>query len=92
MNEDNNGGLEMKYYIDSTEQVIKDGALQEYASKRQFSDSQTAQVEYYRTLMNVTADLGKNHTFMTTRIVNSLGNSIKGETVGTYRETLPPTE
>lgn len=79
----------MKYYLFKIEQTLIDGVLNEYASTTKKEDLQSCEVAYYQALANVSADLGKNHTFMAIRIVDSLGNVIKAENIGTYLTEVP---
>lgn len=82
----------MKYYLLKIEQTLIDGVLNEYSNVAKQNDLQTAEVAYYQALANVSADLGKNHTFMAIRIVDSLGNVLKSENIGTYLTEVPNAE
>ena len=74
----------MKYYIETIEQIIKEGELQEYGTTEKVADENSALSKYYTKLANVSADLGKNHTYMNIKIVNSYGVEIKRDQVGNY--------
>lgn len=82
----------MKYYLLKIEQTLIDGVLNEYASTTKYNDLQSCEVAYYQALANVSADLGKNHTFMAIKIVDSLGNPIKSENIGAYLTEVPQPE
>lgn len=75
----------MKYYIESIEQINteKDG-LTEYGGTEKVWEYPSAESKYYKKLSDVAADIGKNHTFMTIVLKNSLGNVIKSDKVGEY--------
>lgn len=79
----------MQIYVKKTEQIIKDGALSEYASAEKFADRQSADVKFFKALSDVSADIGKNHTFMHIAIEDSVGNTLKVENIGHYLEKLP---
>lgn len=78
----------MMYYIDSIEQIIKDGQLTEYGGREKVGDENSALSKYYKKLSNVSADLGKNHTYMDIKITISTGGVIKKDSIGTYQTTL----
>lgn len=78
----------MQYYIESIEQIIKDGELQEYGATEKVADENSALSKYYTKLSNVAADLGKNHTYMNIKIVNSYGVEVKKDTIGDYKVSL----
>lgn len=82
----------MKYYLLKIEQTLIDGVLNEYATVPKYNDLQSCEVAYYQALANVSADLGKNHTFMAIKIVDSLGNVIKAENIGAYLTEVPTEE
>ncbi len=82
----------MKYYLLKIEQTLVDGVLNEYSSVSKHNDLKSCEVAYYQALANVSADLGKNHTFMAIRIVGSLGNTIKAENIGDYLTEVPTEE
>ncbi len=82
----------MKYYILTIEQIIKDGALTEYANVKKYNSEQSALTKYYEALSNVSADLGENHTYMNIKIISSQGQNVKEETVGEYMYYLPTDE
>lgn len=82
----------MKYYLLKIEQTLIDGVLNEYSTVAKQTSLQACEVAYYQALANVSADLGKNHTFMAIRIVDSLGNVIKSENIGTYLTEVPTPE
>lgn len=77
----------MIYYIDTIEEIIKDGANTEYGGRaKEGSDLNAVLAKYYKKLSDVSADIGKNHLFMDIRIVNSLGEVVKKDAVGKYVE------
>ena len=76
----------MKFYLDTIEQIIGEGgALSEYGAREKKNDEQSALTAFYQKLSNVAADLGKGHTYMDIKIVNSEGGCIKKDAVGTYQ-------
>ena len=78
----------MQYYINTIEQTKdSEGKLAEYGKSEKVSDYNTALSKFYTKLSNVSADIGKNHTYMHISIVNSQGFENKSDTVGTYEET-----
>lgn len=78
----------MQYYINTIEQTKdSEGKLSEYGKSEKVSDYNTALSKFYTKLSNVSADIGKNHTYMHISIVNSQGFENKTDTVGTYEET-----
>ena len=78
----------MQYYINSIEQIIQDGKLKEYGGTEKVADLNPAMNKYYTKLANVSADIGENHTYMSIKIVNSYGVTVKEDTVGNYLEEL----
>ncbi|MBO4735713.1 MAG: hypothetical protein J5614_04885 [Paludibacteraceae bacterium] len=78
----------MMYYNTTIEQIIKDGELAEYGATEKVADLNSALSKYYKKLSDVSADLGKNHTYMNIKIVNSYGVVVKEDTVGNYLESL----
>lgn len=74
----------MAFYIDTIEQIIKDGAYAEYGGREKVGDENTALSKFYKKLSDVSADIGKNHTYMDIKITNSLGGIVKKDSVGTY--------
>lgn len=74
----------MKYYIESIEQTLINGVLNEYGGTEKVADETTALSKYYKKLSDVSADIGKNHTYMNIKIVNSYGVVVKEDTVGNY--------
>ena len=76
----------MKFYLDTIEQIIGEGgALTEYGAREKKNDEQSALTAFYQKLSNVAADLGKGHTYMDIKIVNSEGGCIKKDAVGAYQ-------
>ena len=76
----------MKFYVDTIEQIIdKDGNLAEYGARDKKADEKAATVAFYNKLAEVSNDLGKNHTYMDIKIVNSEGGCIKKDSVGQYQ-------
>ena len=82
----------MQYYINSIEQIIQDGELKEYGGTEKVADETTSMSKYYKKLSDVSADIGKNHTYMNIKIVNSYGVTVKEDAVGNYLEELPVVE
>ena len=74
----------MMYYIESIEQTLINGALNEYGGTEKVGEYSSAESKYYKKLSDVAADIGKNHTFMTIVLKNSLGTVIKSDKVGEY--------
>lgn len=75
----------MQYYINTIEQTVdSEGNYSEYGKSEKVSDYATALSKFYTKLANVSADIGKNHTYMHIQIVNSEGFENKTETVGQY--------
>ena len=75
----------MIYYIDTIEQIVKDGENTEYGARsKEGADLNAVLAKYYKKLSDVSADIGKNHLFMDIRIVNSLGEVVKKDAVGKY--------
>lgn len=75
----------MKYYVNTIEQTkIDEKKINEYAGVKIFGTLQEAEVEFYKRLMEVTNALGKTHTYMSIKIVNSYGVVVKEDTVGNY--------
>ena len=75
----------MKYYIDTIEQVTKDGELAEYGGREKVGDETSALSKFYKKLSDVSADIGKNHLYMDIKITNSEGGIIKKDQVGVYQ-------
>lgn len=76
----------MRFYLDTIEQIIGEGgALSEYGAREKKNDEQSALTAFYQKLSNVAADLGKGHTYMDIKIVNSEGGCIKKDAVGAYQ-------
>ena len=76
----------MKFYIDTIEQITKDGELAEYGGREKVGDETTALSKFYKKLSDVSADLGKNHLYMDIKIVNSEGGIIKKDKIGEYQD------
>lgn len=76
----------MAYYIDTIEQITQETGYAEYGGREKVADENTALSKYYKKLSDVSADLGKNHTYMDIKITNSLGGCIKKDSVGSYVE------
>ena len=78
----------MQYYINTIEQTKdSEGNLAEYGKSEKVSDYNSALTKFYKKLSDVSADIGKNHTYMHISIVNAQGFEKKTDTVGTYEET-----
>ncbi len=76
----------MQYYIESIEQIIQDGEYKEYGGTEKVADETSALSKYYKKLSDVSADLGKNHTYLRIRLVNSNGGEHKSDYLGEYVE------
>ena len=77
----------MQFYINTIEQTIDtEGKHAEYGKSEKVSDYNSALTKFYKKLSDVSADIGKNHTYMHIAIVNSQGFENKAETVGQYVE------
>lgn len=76
----------MKFYIETIEQTLNDDALTEYGKTERVDTEQAALTKFYKKLSDVAADIGKNHTYMDIKIVNSLGGCIKKDSIGEYVE------
>lgn len=74
----------MQYYIETIEQINKDGVISEYGATEKVADETSALSKYYKKLSDVSADIGKNHTYMNIKVVNSYGVVVKEDTVGNY--------
>lgn len=74
----------MQYYIETIEQIYKDEAYSEYGGTEKVADENTALSKYYTKLSNVAADLGKGHTYMLIKIINSVGGEVKSDVIGQY--------
>lgn len=79
----------MQYYIESIEQTLINGVLNEYGGTEKVADETKALSNYYKKLSDVSADIGKNHTYMTIKVVNSYGVVIKSDTIGSYVDKIP---
>jgi len=60
--------------------------LQNTAVQKKVNDLNPAQSKYYKKLSDVSADIGKNHTYMNIKIVSSFGVIVKEDTVENYEE------
>lgn len=79
----------MKFYIQTIEQIYdKNKNITEYGATEKVGTEQEALTKFYNKLSNVAADIGKNHTYMDIKIVNSLGGCIKKDAVGKYQEEI----
>ena len=77
----------MKFYLLTIEQIFGEGEKPtEYAKVEKFNTLTEAEVEFYKKLMNVTNALGKTHTYMNIKVVNSFGVVANGDekTIGAY--------
>lgn len=83
----------MKFYLDTIEQIITvDGSISEYGAREKVGTEQEALTKFYKKLSDVAADIGKNHTYMDIKIVNSEGGCIKKDAVGQYQQETPVEE
>lgn len=76
----------MKFYIQTIEQVQSENVLSEYGATEKVNTEEAALTKFYQKLSNVSADLGKGHTYMDIKIVNSDGGCIKKDQIGQYQE------
>ena len=77
----------MKFYIQAIEQIYdKDGNLTEYGTTEKVGTEQEALTKFYKKLSDTSAAIGKSHTYMDIKIINSLGGCIKKDAVGKYQE------
>ena len=76
----------MKYYIDTIEQIPNGDSFTEYGSREKKNDEQSALTAFYQKLSNVSADIGKGHTFMNIKITDSIGTIVKYDQIGVYHE------
>ena len=74
----------MNYYITKIEQIISNGAYTEYANTEKVATLSLTETKFFQALANVSADIGKNHTYMLIEIKDSLGNIIRKDVVGRY--------
>lgn len=75
----------MSFYIDTIEQIVNDDkSYSEYGKREKVDDQNTALSKYYKKLSDVSADIGKKHTYMCIQIVNSKHAVIKQDCVGDY--------
>ena len=82
----------MKYYVETIEQINSEGGLTEYAKVEKCNTEQAALTKFYQFLSIVANDLGKGHTYLDAKIVNSLGGCIKKDSVGAYQTEETPAE
>ena len=82
----------MQFYIQTIEQIYKEEAYSEYGNIEKVADENTALSKYYTKLSNVAADLGKNHTYMLIKIINSVGGEVKSDAIGQYVTEEPDEE
>jgi hypothetical protein len=79
----------MSYYVFTIEQVKADEGYSEYAATpKKYSDQQSAEVHFYQRCAEVSNALGKTHTWMDIRIVNSVGTLLKKDQIGQYQESV----
>lgn len=76
----------MKFYIQTIEQITKNNEISEYGGTEKVDTEQAALTKFYKKLSDVAADIGKNHTYMDIKIVNSLGGCINKDSIGEYVE------
>lgn len=76
----------MQYYINTIEQINKDGVISEYGATEKVADETLALSKYYKKLSDVSADLGKSHTYMNIKLVDSQGSTLKADVIGKYEE------
>lgn len=74
----------MKYYVNTIEQITADEGYAEYSKSEKVNDYQSALTKFYKKLSDVSADIGKNHTYLNITIVQSTGSVLKCDEVGTY--------
>lgn len=76
----------MKFYIQTIEQITKNNEISEFGATEKVDTEQAALTKFYKKLSDVAADIGKSHTYMDIKIVNSLGGCIKKDSIGEYVE------
>lgn len=81
--------METKFYTFFIEQIYQNDAYSEYSSTASYASHQTAQVAYFDKLKNVSADIGKAHTYCYAEIRDSFGNRYEHNVLG---ERVMPTE
>ena len=82
----------MKYYIVTIEQINAEGGYSEYGKVEKVDTEEMALSKFYKKLSDVSADLGKAHTYMDIKIFNSEGGCIKRDAVGAYQTEQPTPE
>ena len=92
--------MENYYYIITIEQVVssrdeetgKITALNEYINTEKVADYALAESKFFTKCANVANDIGKNHTYMGIKIVNSVFGVQRSETIGSYTSVEPEPE
>lgn len=79
----------MRYYVFAIEQISSEGTLSEYSTQEKVNDEQLALSKFYKKLSDVSNDIGKGHTYMDIRILNSIGGMVKHDKVGEYIDDAP---
>lgn len=81
--------MNTKFYTFFIEQTNTNGTLGEYSGTTGYASHQAAQVAYFEKLKNVSADIGKAHTYCYAEIRDSFGNVYEKNVLG---ERVNPTE
>lgn len=71
-----------KFYTFFIEQTQNGDALAEYSGTTSYASHQAAQVAYFDKLKNVSADIGKAHTYCFAEIRDSFGNRYENNVLG----------
>ena len=74
----------MKFYLNAIEQINSEGGHNEYSNTEKVADYNTVMSKFYKKLSDVSAAIGKTHTFMYIEILNSTGTKVKSDVVGEY--------
>lgn len=74
--------METKFYTLFIEQTQNGGTLGEYSGTNGYASHQAAQVAYFDKLKNVSADIGKAHTYCYAEIRDSFGNVYEKNVLG----------
>lgn len=74
--------MENKFYTFFIEQTQNGDALAEYSGTTGYASHQLAQVAYFDKLKNVSADIGKAHTYCYAEIRDSFCNRYENNQLG----------
>ena len=80
----------MKFYIRKIEQVTtaEEGVYNEYATVSKENDYNTVLSKYYKALSDVSASAA--HVYFNIQLINSQGNVLKDEIIGSYIDPDAP--